>query len=311
MKHVNRLQEVRADRPSFVTVGAFDGLHVGHRRLITEMVAAAHTESARAVVVTFFPHPDIFIRGAEQRYYLTTPEEKRALLEEMGVDLVVTLPFDEDLRHMNTRDFVERLVDYLNMCQLWVGHNFIFGYGRRGDVESLEQMGWTYGFRVLARDLERWNGGHKVSSSRIREAVEAGEMEKAAAMLGRPYRLAGPVVRGDGRGHELGVPTANVAAWDQKILPGYGIYACEAHVLGQTYAAAVNVGIRPTFDDERPTIEAHLLDFDCDIYGETLALDFRRRLRGEMRFENVDELIAQMHKDIEQVRQHLLIPRKN
>ena len=286
---------------SHVTVGVLDGVHRGHQQLVTEMVEAAHLVGDFAVALAFDPHPAAAL-GYEPPPLLTTLEERAELLASLGLDVLIVLPFTPDLARTPAADFVEALLQHLHMVELWGGPDFALGYRREGNVAFLQRLGAERGFAVRVVEPLMWEGV-PVSSSRVRDALQAGDIDQATSCLGRPYRLTGTVVHGDGRGRTIGVPTANLSLLPERLLPADGIYACLAHAerLG-THPAAVNVGTRPTFDGHSVTIEAHLIDFGADLYGQPLTLDFIARLRDEVAFPNVDALMAQMQKDIAQAR---------
>jgi riboflavin kinase/FMN adenylyltransferase len=302
MKHIYNLSETRLDQPSIVTIGVFDGVHRGHQYLLNHLVAAARASQRLAVVLTLFPHPDVVLRGLTGRYYLTTPEQKANLLGGLGIDIVVTHPFDDRVRHIRAADFVDQLRAHLNMTSLWVTADFAMGYKREGNFAYLSAQGAEKGFEVRQIELLGSDGSSVISSSAIREALRAGEVEKAAAWLGRPYRVDGPVVHGDHRGHTIGFPTANIETWAEQLLPANGVYACWATLGSERYMAMTNVGERPTFDGKDTRVEAYLLDFDRDIYGERLTLDFVARLRAEEKFNSLDALVQQIRADVDQGR---------
>src|SRR5690606_32392520 len=273
MQHFYNLDETRVNQPSVVTIGVFDGVHRGHQQLIRKLVAHARATNRLAVVITFFPHPDIVLRGLEGRYYLTTPEEKAELLGQLGVDVVVTLSFDHRLRQVRAADFVDLLVERLRLSSLWVGADFAMGYKREGNVEFLRAQGLEKGFELEVIDLVLVENDI-ISSSTIREALQQGRVEQARDWLGRAYSVTGEVVHGHTRGRALGFPTANIAVWSEKVLPANGIYAGWAYLGDERYMALTNVGVRPTFDEDDITVEAYLLDFDREIYGEILTVSF-------------------------------------
>ncbi len=225
------------------------------------------------------------------------------MLGELGVELVVTHPFDESVRHMRAAEFVDRLLAHLRLRELWVGPEFALGYKREGDVAFLRAEGARKGFALEVVDLvTNDDNGDVISSSTIRAALAEGDMSVATRRLGRPYRLEGEVVHGDGRGRTIGFPTANLDVWDEQYLPRQGVYAGWAHLNGETFMAVANVGNRPTFNGGLVTVEAHLLDFDRDIYGARLALDVVAFLRPEMKFNGVEALVAQIRQDVIQGR---------
>lgn len=306
MKHVYQLSDAQLERPSVVTIGVFDGVHRGHQTLIEMLVAEARQMDRAAVVVTFFPHPDKVLRQLSGRYYLTTPEQRAQVMLELGVDCVVTHPFDDEVRHMRAAAFVDNLLRHLNMAELWVGVDFAMGYQREGNVAFLQAQGAQKGFKVAPLELiTHESAGGVINSSRIRELLNQGEVEKVRDWLGRGYALTGEVVHGDKRGRELGFPTANMAIWDEQIIPANGIYASWVHIGDERFMAATSVGIRPTFDGKIVTVEPYILDFNREIYGQQIAVTFEKRLRAEEKFDGIEPLIAQMHRDVANSRAYL------
>ena len=302
--HVNNLAEVNDRQPTFVAIGSFDGVHLGHQLLLQNMVAAARKEGARTAVLTFFPHPKRVLQKLTGPYYLTTLEDRVELLAAQGIDLVVTLPFNEEVRHTRAADFVDQMLRYLNMRQLW-GGDFAFGYKREGDVPFLRQLGEKKGFTVqLVKEMVQLSDG-LVSSSRIRACLANGDVVDVAGCLARPYHVRGVVIMGDQRGRTIGFPTANLDVWPEQLLPTNGVYATYAWVGGQRHAAATNVGVRPTINGGNVTVEAHLLDFNGDLYGQALKLEFIHHIRPEMKFTGLDALKAQIQADVQAIRQQL------
>ena len=298
---VTHLSEVDHKRPTYVTIGSFDGVHLGHQTLLRAMVARARQDGARAAALTFFPHPRRVMQTLPPRFYLTTLDDRVHLLAEQGIDLIITHPFDDEVRQIRAADFVDQMLAALDMRQLWGGH-IALGYKREGDVPFLRQQGAEKGFIVeTMTDLVEWDGA-PASSRRVREALAAGDMATVNGCLGRRHSVRGPVVKGDQRGRTIGFPTANLALWDELLLPGFGVYATYATIHGRRYAAATNVGVRPTVNGSGVTIEAHLLDFDEDIYGEEVRLEFVRRIRPEMKFDGLDALKGQILADVGEVR---------
>lgn len=300
MQHFYALQDAQLERPSVVTIGVFDGVHRGHQALIRTLVAEARAQNKLAVALTFFPHPDVVIRKLEGRYYLTTPDERARLLGALGVDTVITETFDDTFRHTRAQDYVDRMLKHLRLASLWVGADFALGYQREGKVAWLRTAGEAQGFNVETLDLIVANGDHSaITSTRIREALQLGDVEHAAEWLGRPYSVTGEVVHGLARGRTIGFPTANVDAWAEQVVPGNGVYAGWAMLGGERFMAMTNVGMRPTFTGQNITVESFLLDFDRDIYGEQLTVTFEKRLRPEMKFDGIDALVAQIRRDVE------------
>ncbi len=298
------------DRPSVVTIGAYDGVHVGHRALIARVRAMADDLGAAAAVVTFDRHPATVVRPASAPKLLTDLDQKLELLAATGLDYAVVIRFDQERSRESAEDFVrEVLVGCLRARAVVVGHDFHFGHRRRGNVLLLQEMGAELGFDVLGISLVPGRPGEEaVSSTRIRALLVAGEVEAARRLLGRPHEVRGRVERGESRGRELGYPTANVTVSPELLLPAEGIYAgWYEREGGAVHPAAISLGRRPTFHtpDAAPVLEAHLLDFDGDLYGEAARLRFVTRLRGDQRFDSVDGLTEQMARDVEATRMAL------
>jgi riboflavin kinase/FMN adenylyltransferase len=294
------------DRGTVVTVGMFDGVHRGHWTVLQEIRERAAATGRRSVLVTFDPHPLRILRPEHAPPLLTTPVEKREILAESGLDWAVFLSFTEALSRYQPRRFVEEvLVARLGVQELVIGYDHGFGRDRSGNAETLRGIGDTLGIEV---DVVPPVGieGDPVSSSRIRRAVQDGRMVEAAACLGRPYSVRGIVVRGDGRGRELGFPTANIMVSNgDKLMPSPGVYAVRGVLRSGTYPGALHLGPRPTFQGSPPSVELHLMDFDGDLYGEEVRVDFVEYLREVRPFSSVQALIAQMKEDVEQARERL------
>jgi riboflavin kinase/FMN adenylyltransferase len=306
MQHVYRLEDVFLPGPAIVAVGMFDGVHLGHQYLLRRLVATAQAQHCVPTVLTFFPHPDVVLGRAAGRYYLTTSEQRAALLSGMGVECVVTYPFDDQVRQMRAAEFVDRLRAHLKLRELWVGADFALGYKREGNVEFLRAQGEKKGFKLEVVELVTNDGnGQIISSASVRAALQAGDIETVTRRLGRWYRLEGEVVHGDGRGRLLGFPTANMDVWDQQVLPPNGVYAGWAYLNGETFMAVANIGNRPTFNGYPVTVEAHLLDFDRDIYDRNLVFDVVAYLRPELKYTTVEALVEQIRLDVVQGREIL------
>ena len=283
---VTNLSEARP-RPRKIAVGEFDGVHIGHR----EVIRGSDT------VLTFEPHPLQVVRPEAAPKLLTSLEAKAELIEQLGVQELVLIPFDDRFAHQSPQEFIDEvLIRALGATRVSVGENFRFGHGAAGDPALL---GAQRSFDTRVVPLVELDG-EIVSSSHIRALVLAGEVEQAARFLGRPFQLRGEVVSGDRRGRELGFPTANIVPDEALVCPGHGVYVARA----DDACAAVNVGVRPTFGTGRAVlVEAYLLDRDVDLYGRTLEVDFVARLRGERRFDSVDALIEQMRQDVQRTRE--------
>jgi riboflavin kinase / FMN adenylyltransferase len=297
------LADVKPDERA-VALGSFDGIHLGHRRVIGEAVATAKQRGLRSAVITFHPPPIAVLRPDVQLVQLSSLSRRAALIAELGVDELVIVRFDRAFSTLEAQDFVERVLgETLGARHVSVGANFHFGRGARGNPELLSESGSRLGFDVHVEPLLEV-GGAPVSSSRVRELMGAGRVEEAGELLGRPPWIEGAVVRGDGRGRDLGYPTANLAPVPRSPSPALGVYAGAAHLPGGSHAAAISVGYNVTFTDDRSRvrIEAYLLDFDAEIYGSPIRLDLTRRLRDELRFDSVEALVEQLDRDVAEVR---------
>jgi riboflavin kinase / FMN adenylyltransferase len=292
--------------PSIVSIGFFDGVHRGHQSIISRAVHAAEDTGVRSVVVTFDRHPMEVVNPGSQPALLMTLQRRAETLSGQHVDLVVVMPFDDALRHLPPDEFVDHvLVEPLQAQRVIVGSNFRFGHKAAGDVRVLDDLGPQRGFTAEGVTLLELDG-IVISSTEIRAAVDAGDVEQAARMLGRPHIVDGIVVRGDQRGATLGFPTANVQVGRRVAVPALGVYAGMAHLQDGTRVPCVtNVGVNPTFGGQQLRVEAHLLDWRGDLYGHAIGVDFRHRIRDERRFDGVDALIAQIRADADVARQLL------
>lgn len=305
MRIVRGLPPVPPDpRPAAVALGVFDGVHLGHRVILKTAVTHARDGGMPAVACTFDPHPMEVLQPERAPLPITTLDERLALIDGCGLDAAVVLPFTRELAAMEPEVFVKDvLVTRLGAREIVVGFNHRFGRGARGDVAMLGSLGERLGFRThIAEPL--MVEGVAVSSSEIRAALQRGDLDVAARLLGRAYTLHGTIDHGAGRGRTLGFPTANlIPARPALVAPG--VYACMAEVAGRKERAVVNVGVRPTFGEATFAVEAHLLDFSGDIYGLTMTLTFVSRLREERRFPSVEGLRMQIHADAEEARRRL------
>jgi riboflavin kinase / FMN adenylyltransferase len=291
---------------AYLAVGSFDGLHRGHRYLLEKMAGAAKEDGAPSAVLTFFPHPRTILGTAPFRY-LSTLEERLALLEQLSIDVVILQTFDRAFSAIRAEAFLRSLQSHLGLHSLWCGPAFSVGYQREGNVEYLAHQSIERGYGLyVVPPLTDAEG--PISSSRIRAALAQGDAVKAADLLGRRFSLSGRVVHGAGRGRKMSVPTANLEVWPERILPGSGVYATWAVRGGGRRPSVTSVGVRPTFADGRApavTVETHLLDFDGDLYDSILEVEFVRRLREERRFSDADSLGRQMTEDIDRARRVL------
>lgn len=302
MRHFQSLEGVQL-QDTWLTIGTFDGVHRGHQEIVRNLVSQAHADGSQAVVLTFYPHPAVVIGKRQNPSYLTTPEERANLLGDLGVDVVITFPFTPPVSKISAQEFITMLRHHLGMQHLLVGPDFALGHNRIGNIHYLSEIGKSLGFTVntiTPFELE----GQIVSSSRIRAALRDGDLELVNNLLGRPYFVKGQVVPGDGRGHTIGIPTANLSLWIERALPMSGVYVTQGLINGDSYGAVTNIGTRPTFasDHERLQVEAHLLDFDEQIYGLEVRLDFISHLRDERKFSGIDALVNQIQQDIIQAK---------
>lgn len=302
MLHYRSLSGVKLSG-AYLSIGSFDGVHNGHQEIVRRVVASARDAGVPAVVLTFYPHPAIVLGKRQDAYLLTTPDERASLLGELGVDIVITYPFTIETSSLSAEDFVSRLHNHLGFRHLFVGQDFALGRGREGNISRLTELGRKYNYQM---DIVPpvMNGDIIVSSSQIRSCLFDGDVVQAARLMGRNYKISGQVVPGDARGKLLGIPTANLQIWAERAIPKSGVYVCHANVGRENWGAVANIGVRPTFENSLvpPRVEAHLLDFDRDLYGMELSLEFIDRLRDEKRFTNVDNLVDQIHTDISYAR---------
>lgn len=304
MQHYRSLEEVSIQN-AWLTVGVFDGAHRGHREIIRRLAEGARANHAPAVLLTFDPHPASVLSGREIKC-LTTPDERAELLGSLGVDVVITQPFTPDLASVSAREYMLRLKKHLGFTRLLIGYDFALGKGREGNANRLAEIGRELGYEVEVISAVGDESG-VISSTEIRKLVSTGSVSEAAKLLGYRYALSGAVIHGDGRGRRINIPTANIDYPKQKTIPVNGIYACWAMVDNKKFMAATNIGFNPTFtpDKKIPSLEAHLLDFNGDIYGRQVKIEFVSRLRDELKFNSVEALLGQIWDDIKKTREIL------
>ncbi len=314
MQRWNDLPDVPAGfGPSVVTIGNFDGVHLGHHAVLRLVVARAHEQGLRAVAVTFDPHPLAVLHPDRAPAPLSTTDHKLQLLAAAGLDAVLVVPFTHELALWSPRRWIEVVVDTLGAKEVVVGRDTRFGHGNSGDIETLRELGTELGFAVTTvPDLGGSGQQRRWSSTWVRELVGSGEVAAAAEVLGRPHRMTGEVVHGDARGRDLGYPTANLATESVGAVPADGVYAgwlVRAGVdgePGERLPAAISVGTNPTFDGQVRRVEAYVLDRDdLELYGEIVALEFVERLRATLKFDGIDDLIRQMALDVTRCREVL------
>ena len=285
-----------------VSIGVFDGVHRGHQTLVARAVQRARESGLPAVVLSFDPHPSEVVRPGSHPPVLTPVRRKADILEQLGVDVFCVLPFTVDLSKLSPAEFVHvALVERLHAAAVVVGDNFRFGHRAAGNIETLRTLGREFGFSTEGLPMLQ-DDDVTLSSTFVRSSIDAGEVGRAAEVLGRPHRIDGIVVRGEGRGRQLGYPTANVHSAAHVAVPADGVYAGWAILRGTRLPAAISVGTNPTFEGRKRTVEAFILDFDQDIYGCELAVEFVERIRGMEKFDSVEALIDQMGRDVEQTR---------
>ena len=286
-----QFQRLAAGGPMAVTIGVFDGVHRGHQALIRHLISRARAEGLATALIALHPAPITVIRPDVRVMYITSLEERIELIAALGVEAVGAVTFTSELAQVSAEDFLRGMRETLDMRLLVGGPDIALGRAREGNATWLAEHAPALGFRLEVFDFLQADA-HKVGSSEIRDAVAHGEMEKAAALLGRPFSLRGPVVHGAERGRAIGFPTANIAVSADRVLPALGVYVTRALIGEAVYPSVTNIGRRPTFDDGRPSIETYLLDFDGDLYERDMKIELLHRLRGEVRFEGIDALIA-------------------
>lgn len=294
------LDDTERNANTVLTVGTFDGVHAGHRAILDTVVRKAKERDARSVLVTFDPHPrDIINPGDAGIKLLTTIQERSEILNELGIDEMIVIPFDRDFSLLSSEEFVRDIIfEKIGVSEFVIGYDHQFGRNREGTIETIENLGQELGFDAYVVS-KREIGQQTVSSTAIRSAIsEEGDVEKAANFLQRPYRLNGTVIHGEKRGKEIGYPTANIKPeHPQKVIPKDGVYAVRVRVMDNWFKGMMNIGTRPTFEDTMRTLEVHLFDFDENIYGKEVQVRFFNRIRDEVKFGGINELIAQLKKD--------------
>jgi len=298
MDIVFQLSDIQYQKNSVVTVGTFDGVHLAHQQLLREVVDRARVRNGRSVVLTFDPHPAEVLTGNPMQL-LTSLEERQQICEQIGIDVFYRMDFTYDFSRQTSRDFYLRyVVQGCGVSEVVEGYDHHFGRDREGSVEALLGLGREFEFSVAALKPV-YIDEEIVSSSQIRQHLLQGRVDRAHRLLGRPYCIRGTVIRGDGRGRQLGYPTANLhLSSSRKLVPSDGIYFGQIDIGGSVLFGMVSIGVRPTFFEKgKRTVEAHLLDFDGDLYGQTITVQFLKRLRDEQKFANAGELIEQMHRD--------------
>jgi riboflavin kinase/FMN adenylyltransferase len=303
MQIIRDLTSLHLTKPTILTIGTFDGIHRGHQTLLKQLKEAAQKRQAQTAVITFHPRPKtVLAPHLANNDYLTTSEERIALFEKLGLDVLIVIPFTLEFAQITAYDFMKLVVEHIDLVELWAGHDFALGKNREGNLEKLTALGREFNYTVheitpLLID------GKIVSSTEIRQLLLAGKIRQAARLLGRYPSVSGKVVQGVQRGRTIGFPTANLDTPSERLIPVNGVYATLTRVLdrnNQRYASVTNIGIRPSFEGDVRTIETYIFDFSENIYGQSLTLEFVERLRPEKKFDNINELVTQITDDVQQ-----------
>jgi len=289
------------EKDMLLTIGVFDGVHLGHKYLLSQLTEQARQQDLLSGVVTFRQHPQEVLAPQTKLLFLTDLAERASLLKGEGVEAIVTLSFTSELARLSARQFVGLLKKHLRMRGLVIGPDFTLGWDREGSIDSLRTLGQDMGFTVTVVPPVMVNG-EVVSSTAIRKALADGDIKKVLDLAGHPFSLSGRVTSGAGRGLKLGFPTANLAVAPEQALPADGVYATLAYVDGKTYQSMTNIGRQPTFGGNQRTVEVYVLDYHGDLYGHELKIDIMERLRGEKKFDTIDKLKKQIAEDVKQGR---------
>ena len=300
MKIIHSISNFSSEENSFVTIGTFDGIHIGHQKILKDLIQSAKKQNTKSVLLTFFPHPRMVLQKNVSIELLNTIDEKSKLLEEMGLDYLIIHPFSKEFSRLTALDFVrDVLVNKLNTSKLIIGYDHHFGKNREGNIDQLREYSDLYDFdveEIPAQDIDDVS----VSSTKIRNALHEGHLKTANNYLGYHYMIHGTVVNGKKLGGKIGFPTANIdVKEDYKLIPKTGVYVIQTNINNTIYQGMMNIGYRPTVDGNHQTIEAHLFDFDGDLYDHFLKIEFLYFLREEQKFDSVDKLVIQLKKDRE------------
>ena len=301
------LTRLSPGKDMLLTIGVFDGVHLGHKHLISRLKELAHQQGLASGVVTFRQHPEEVLSPKNRLPFLTSVAQRINLLKNEGVDAVIPLSFTSELAQLSARSFLEQLQKHLRMRGVVIGPDFALGRNREGNTETMRRLGQEMGFSVSVVPPLKIDG-EVVSSTVTRKALAKGDMKRVQKLIGRPFRLQGRVVTGVGRGVKLGFPTANLEIEAEQALPPDGVYISLAHIDDQSYFSLTNIGKRPTFGNNQRLVEVYLLDYDGDLYGQELAIDLLERLRSEKKFKTAEELKKQIAQDVERGRKWLSSP---
>ena len=309
MKIIDRLEKIpQPFKNAVITIGNFDGVHIGHQALFHEVIEKADAIGGTSIAMTFDPHPMRVLKKNDHPPLITIQEQKIELIERSGMDVLICIPFTKQFASLSAEEFIQKLlIDKIGMKAIVVGEDYAFGRNREGNLAFLKAHASELGYEVIVTEWIKaaQNVSERISSTRIRELVMAGKVEPASKMLGRHYQIRGQVVKGRDRGGKLlGIPTANINLQDE-LCPKTGIYAVTVEYHNRLYRGVANIGYSPTFDDNQFTVEVHLLDFDENIYGEKIRVNFIERIRDEKKFADISELKEQIHQDIKTAVKHL------
>ena len=298
LKIFNSIKSFNATKPTIVTIGTFDGVHLGHQKIVAQITKNAHALNCESLVLTFFPHPRMVLQESTEMKQLNTLNEKIALLDNLGIDNLVVHPFDKEFSRLTAEEFVKKvLVDVFKIKKIIIGHDHRFGRNRTATIDDLMNFGKTYGFEVEQISAEEINEV-SISSTKIRNALLEGNIELAANYLGYDYSLTGIIFKGRQLGRTIGYPTANITIEeDYKLIPNNGVYIAKSVLNGKTVFGMMNIGTRPTVDGTKQTIEINFFDFKQDLYGQKITISLLHRMRSEQKFESIDALKNQLGKD--------------
>ena len=300
---INNIEQFNGKISSAVTIGTFDGIHFGHQEIIKKLCEISGQRDVKSALITFDPHPQTILNSKHKNYItiLTTVEEKTEILSSFSIDYFIIIPFSFEFSKINSSEFIEKyLVNRLGAKEIVIGYDHAFGRDREGSIETLHKLGERYGYNVTVIEPIDYKG-EKISSTRIRKVLYDGRITEASEMLGRYYSISGEVIKGKGVGRDINIPTANIKINDErKLIPKNGIYLIRSWVKGNCYNGLLYIGTNPTFNSSQFSIEANIFDFSEDIYGETIEIEFLKRIRDEIKFYNKDALIEQINKDKEE-----------
>jgi riboflavin kinase/FMN adenylyltransferase len=298
LKIFNSIKSFNATKPTIVTIGTFDGVHLGHHKIVAQITKNAHALNCESLVLTFFPHPRMVLQEGTEMKQLNTLNEKIALLDNLGIDNLVVHPFDKEFSRLTAEEFVKKvLVDVFKIKKIIIGHDHRFGRNRTATIDDLINFGETYGFvveQISAKEINEVS----ISSTKIRNALLEGNIELATNYLGYDYSFTGTIIKGKQLGRTIGYPTANITIEeDYKLIPNNGVYIAKSVLNGKTVFGMMNIGNRPTVDGTKQTIEINFFDFKQDLYGQKITISLLHRMRSEQKFESLDALKNQLGKD--------------